>query len=234
MPTVCELRIAAKAKGLRGYSKMNKARLTELLAPAKPKPTPLSASGSARRVKKAPAKKEPVKQEPLKQAPASLSSADWLAQKFAQINKPKPKPKTVSKEVIAVFYNGHYDRWAITADGEVLSLRKSKQAVVISKHENIKDAFNSLLKEEKGNLQTGVHTYNQLHYTWKEGDELKDYGLTMAVPSASILKIFYTTSFKKDKDDTDFYYIHEKVKDKRYASFRQHMEEEREKEGKKK
>ena len=165
MPTVCELKIAAKAKGLRGYSNMNKARLMELLAPAKPKPTPLSASGSARRVKKAPAKKEPVKK-------ASLSSADFLAQK--------------------------------------------------------------LLKEEKGDLQTGVHTYNQLHYTWKEGDELNDYGLTMAVPSASILKIFYTDWFKKGKDDTYFYYIHEDLKDQRYASFRQHMEEEREKERKKK
>ena len=49
MPTVCELKIAAKAKGLRGFSRMNKGQLTALLAPKKA--AALSASGSARRVK---------------------------------------------------------------------------------------------------------------------------------------------------------------------------------------
>ena len=38
MPTVCELKIEAKNKGLKGYSKMNKSQLQALINGSRPPP----------------------------------------------------------------------------------------------------------------------------------------------------------------------------------------------------
>lgn len=54
MPTVCELKIKAKAKGLVGYSNMKKVPLTKLVGGEKPKEKPKAKPKSKEKPKEKP------------------------------------------------------------------------------------------------------------------------------------------------------------------------------------
>jgi hypothetical protein len=104
-------------------------------------------------------------------------------------------PKKAGIKVIALFTNAYYDNWVITDDGEVLELTKSKRFVVIKTKGSIKDAFDWLLKDRKKDLFVSNYTYNQATYTIRDRDKLKEYGLTLIVPSPNVLEIFYVNWF---------------------------------------
>ena len=104
-------------------------------------------------------------------------------------------------KVIATFQNAYYEEWAITDKGEVLELAKSKRFIVVKEEGSIKDAFDWLLKDRKRDLFVTNYTYNQSLYRNKEEDKLKEYGLSLKVPSEDVLKIFYVNWF----DNTDAY-----------------------------
>ena len=105
-------------------------------------------------------------------------------------------------------------KWAITDDGEILELRdaqfiiKNRVRVTNVKGEGddrtkrIKDAFDKLENNfglEDFTLKNG--TKNLLNYTKKDEDDIRQrYGLSMAIPSQEVLKLFYSPKYLKRKD----------------------------------
>jgi len=82
MPTVCELKIQAKAKGLRGYSKLKKADLEKLVG-----------GKSSPKKEASPKKADPNKAIPLPPPPAKKKEKKKPAPKKASPPKKKPSPK---------------------------------------------------------------------------------------------------------------------------------------------
>lgn len=125
MPTVCELKMELKAKGIKGITGLNKSGLESLLKGGKTE-----------------AKKEPEKPKPFVPAPTKGESpkvADKKIDKKVKDHKPlmitykaikekkESKPKKQTKEMI--FYEKHKDR--------IMGFMKSPRDVLLSKKRKV-------------------------------------------------------------------------------------------------
>jgi hypothetical protein len=125
----------------------------------------------------------------------------------------KPRPKVVIAKFETIRYGGR--EYAITNDGELLVLIQNKPKsfrveemtgdnYYLKKSPNNDDridaAYSWLFSKFNGELQHVNHTTNLLNYTKEDANDLKEYGLSMAIPSQKVLKDFYHPAYLRRKD----------------------------------